>query len=179
LLFIYLGFINKYALLLSVTVIVLIASIYYLVGRYANKIGEESRDLQNIFFKYISDLIGGFKELSLNRKRKNEFEVDMEKSCDKYRVKRGQAALAFANMFVIGELLFTLAIGAVALIFPLMLKNLESKNVASYIFILLYMTGPVHGILDTIPNVIEVKIRFKRINNLLNQISNSRDEDSD
>lgn len=168
--FIYLGFINTYALLLSVTIIVLIASIYYLVGRYANKIGEESRDLQNIFFKFINDLICGFKELSLNKKRKTEFEADMEESCDKYRVKRGQAALAFANMFVIGELLFTLAIGAIAFIFPLILKNLESTSIASYVFILLYMTGPVHGILDTIPNAIEVRISLKRINDLLNQI---------
>ncbi|MCB2311587.1 cyclic peptide export ABC transporter [Clostridium tagluense] len=177
--FMYLGFLNKYALLLSVTVILPIASIYYLVGKYANKIGEESRDIQNIFFKFINDLIGGFKELSLNGKRKNEFEVDMEKSCDKYRVKRGQSALAFATMFVIGELLFTLAIGAVALIFPLILKNLEATSVASYVFILLYMTGPVHGILDTIPNAIEVKISYKRINDLLNQISLSNHKYSD
>ncbi len=112
--FMYLGFINMYALLLSVTIILLIASVYYLVGKYANKIGEESRDLQNVFFKFINDLIGGFKELSLNLKKKNEFEQDMEISCDKYRVKRGQSALAFANMFVVGELLFTLAIGAIA-----------------------------------------------------------------
>lgn len=177
--FTYLGFINIYALLLSVIIILLIASIYYLVGRYANRIGEESRDLQNIFFKFINDLIGGFKELSLNEKRKNEFEVDMRKSCDEYRVKSGQAALAFANMFVIGELLFTLAIGAIAIVFPLILKNLESTSIASYVFILLYMTGPVHGILDTIPNAIEVKISLKRINDLLSQISLSDHNDSD
>jgi len=45
----------------------------------------EGHMLQNVFFKFINDLIGGFKELSLNEKRKNEFEDDMEKSCDKYR----------------------------------------------------------------------------------------------
>ncbi|OOM76972.1 ABC transporter ATP-binding protein YojI [Clostridium puniceum] len=174
--FIYLGFISIYALLLSATIMLLIASIYFLVGRYANKIGEESRDLQNIFFKFINDLIGGFKELTLNSKRKNEFEADMEKSCNKYRVKRGQSALAFANMFVIGELLFTLAIGSIALIFPLILKDLESTSIASYVFILLYMTGPVHGILDTIPNFIEIKISLKKINDLLSQISISKDD---
>jgi len=177
--FIYLGFINMYALLLSVTVILLVASTYCLVGSYANKIGEESRDLQNIFFKFINDLIGGFKELCLNGKRNNEFEVDMGESCDIYRIKRGQSALAFANMFVIGELLFTLAIGSVALIFPLILNNLESTSVASYVFILLYITGPVHGILNTIPEVIEVKISLKRINNLLNEITPSNYKYSD
>lgn len=174
--FMYLGFISIYALLLSIVIILLIASIYYLVGRYANRIGEESRDLQNIFFKFINDLIGGFKELCLNEKKKNEFEEDMEISCDKYRIKRGQSALAFANMFVIGELLFTLAIGAIAIVFPLILKNLETVNVTSYVFILLYMTGPVHGILDTIPNLIDVKISVKRINGLLEEIAISEDE---
>lgn len=168
--FIYLGTINIYALLLSVLIIVLIAGIYYLVGRYANKLGEESRDLQNVFFKFISDLIGGFKELSLNAKRKNEFEKDMEESCGKYKVKRSKSALAFANMFVIGELLFTLAIGSVVFIFPLILKNLDSTSLTSYVFILLYMTGPVHGILNTIPNAIEVKISLKRINSLIDEI---------
>lgn len=174
--FMYLGFINIYALLLSVTIILLIASVYYLVGKYANKIGEESRDLQNIFFKFINDLIGGFKELSLNLKKKNEFEQDMEISCDKYRVKRGQSALVFANMFVVGELLFTLAIGAIAILFPLILKNLETENITSYVFILLYMTGPVHGILDTIPNIIEVRISVKRIKSLLEELSIPEDE---
>ncbi|GKX65196.1 cyclic peptide export ABC transporter [Inconstantimicrobium mannanitabidum] len=169
--FIYLGTINIYALVLSVLIIVLIASIYYLVGRYANKLGEEARDLQNIFFKFISDLIGGFKELSLNGNRKNEFEKDIEESCSKYKVKRSKSALAFANMFVIGELLFTLAIGSVVFIFPFILKNLNSTSLTSYIFILLYMTGPVHGILNTIPNAIEVKISLKRINSLIDEIS--------
>ncbi|UYZ38399.1 cyclic peptide export ABC transporter [Clostridium beijerinckii] len=169
--FIYLGTINIYALLLSVLIIVLIASIYYLVGRYANKLGEEARDLQNIFFRFINDLIGGFKELSLNEKRKNEFEKDMEKSCSKYKVKRSESALAFANMFVIGELLFTLAIGSVVFIFPFVLKNLDSTSLTSYVFILLYMTGPVHEILNTIPNAIEVKISLKRINSLINELS--------
>lgn len=176
--FIYLGAINLYALLLSVIIILLIASIYYLVGRYANKIGEQTRDLQNVFFKFINDLTGGFKELSINGKKKREFEVDIEKSCDKYRVKRGQSALAFANMFIIGELLFTLAIGGVAFIFPLILNNLENTSVSSYVFILLYMVGPVHGILDTIPNAVEVKISLKRINDLLNDLSISSNKDS-
>jgi putative pyoverdin transport system ATP-binding/permease protein len=169
--FIYLGFINRYVLLLSLLVILLISSIYFLVGRYANRIGEQARDLQNIFFKFINDLIGGFKELKLNRERRDEFNQEMEESCSKYRFKRGQAALAFANMFVVGELLFTLAIGAIALIFPLILKNLETTSISSYVFILLYMTGPVHAILDVIPDYIEVRISLDRINQFTKELS--------
>lgn len=177
--FIYLGTINIYALVLTVLIIVFIASIYYLVGRYANKLGEEARDLQNVFFKFINDLIGGFKELSLNENRKNGFQKDMEESCGKYKVKRSKSALAFANMFVVGELLFTLAIGSVVFVFPFILKSLDSTSLTSYVFVLLYMTGPVHGILNTIPNAIEVKISLKRINSLIDEISSyTKEEDN-
>ncbi|PGS36715.1 peptide ABC transporter [Bacillus cereus] len=169
----YLGFINIYALIFSIIIIIIISGIYYLVGRYANRLGEEARDLQNIFFKFITSLIGGFKELSLNENRKKDFEIDMGFNSDKYREKKSQSALAFANLFIIGELLFTLAIGAIVFIFPLILRNLDNTSIATFVFILLYMIGPVHVIIDTIPNMIEVRISFKRINNLLSQLSSS------
>lgn len=169
--FIYLGFINSKALVLSVAVIIIIAGIYFLAGKYANAIGEEARELQNEFFQYINDLTGGFKELSLNQKRKIEFEFDMNESSNQYRVKRGKAAKAFANMLVIGELLFTSAIGLIVFVFPLILKDMETANLSSYVFVLLYINGPVHGILEAIPNAIEVRISLKKINELMKVIS--------
>ncbi|WP_151737084.1 cyclic peptide export ABC transporter [Paenibacillus tengchongensis] len=169
--FIYLGFINFYGLLLSTAIILIIAGIYFIAGIYANKIGEKSRDFQNTFFKFIDDLIGGFKELSLNEKRKKEFETDMSESCNEYRIMRGKSTMAFANMFVIGELLFTLAVGSVAFIFPFVFTEISASTLTTYIFVLLYMTGPVHGILDSIPNLIDVKISWKRINEFLKQLS--------
>lgn len=169
--FIYLGVINSKALILAVAVIFIIAGIYFLAGKYANAIGEEARELQNEFFQYINDFTEGFKELSLNQKRKIEFEFDMNESSNQYRVKRGKAAKAFANMLVIGELLFTSAIGLIVFVFPLVLNNMETANLSSYVFVLLYINGPVHGILEAIPNAIEVRISLKKINGLMEVIS--------
>lgn len=169
--FIYLGFISFYGLLLSFAIITVIASIYYLVGLYANRIGERSRDIQNHFFSFIDDLSGGFKELSLHEKKKEQFVSDMQRSCNEYRIMRGKSTMAFANMFVVGELLFTLAIGAVVFLFPLVFNEISTATLISYIFVLLYMTGPVHGILDTVPNMIDVRISWKRINKFINQLS--------
>ncbi|SFL37508.1 cyclic peptide transporter [Gracilibacillus orientalis] len=169
--FAYLSFINFYVLLLSLGIILFIASIYYLAGRYANRIGEESRDLENIFFKYIFSLVSGFKELTLSRKKKQEFQNDLEESSDRYKDTKKKSALAFANMFVMGELLFTLAIGCIALVFPVVLNNLETANITSYVFILLYMIGPIHAILDTIPNIIEIKISLNRITTLIDKLT--------
>ena len=177
--FLYLGFINKDALLFSVVIILVISTLYYFVGRYANRIGEQARDIQNKFFRFITDFINGFKELSLNENKKNEFKQDMEESCNNFRIKRGKAALAFANMFVVGELLFSLAIGAVVFGFPLIFKNIQSGTLGSYVFVLLYMTGPVNGLLHAIPNIINVRISWKRINDLLKQILSIKSEELD
>lgn len=174
--FIYLGIINIYVLLLSILIIVIISGIYYCFGGYADKVAEEARDLQNTFFKFINDLIYGFKELSINQKRRLEFSQDLEESCNKYKAKKNKSAMAFANMFVVGELLFTLAIGAVVFIFPYLSRNFEGASIESYVFILLYITGPVNSLLDAIPTVIEVKISLKRINSLINEICSSTNE---
>lgn len=177
--FIYLGIISLYGLLLSVSIILIIASIYFLAGRSANKLWENTRDIQNIFFSFIDDIIGGFKELSLHKARCEEFKKDMKATCVDYRDKRGKADLSFANVFVIGELLFTLAIGVVAFVFPVVLKTVDTQSLISYIFVLLYMTGPVHVVLDVIPNLIQVKISWKRVNQFINEIAVIEDNDKE
>lgn len=174
---IYLGFINLKALMLALAILLVITSIYYVTGIYANKLQIKARDLQNSFFMFINDLIEGFKELALNNKKKIEFQQAFDDKCIEYREKREKSALAFANMNVIGELLFTVALGFVAIIFPLFLKGLDTENISSYVFVLLYITGPVHSILNMIPNILEVKISIKRINELLEEVSCKEDDE--
>ncbi|WP_191140364.1 cyclic peptide export ABC transporter [Polycladospora coralii] len=169
--FLYLGYISFYGLILSITIILLIASIYYFAGIYANRVGENARDIENSFFQFIDDLVKGFKELSFYEKRKLEFQSDIREICDDYRVNRGKANIAFANMFVIGELLFTAAIGVIAFLFPIVFTDMETSALTTFIFVLLYMTGPVHGILNTLPDLINVRISWRRINDFLNQLS--------
>lgn len=174
--FLYLGFINKYALLLSLSIILFIAGIFYYVGEYAKRIGEKARDLQTIFYKFINDLLGGFKELSISQRKSDEFRNDMNQGCMDYKENKKRAAKAYANLYVIGELLFTVAIGVLIFIFPLLIKKLQTTSVTSYVFILLYMTGPVNVVLDMIPQIINVRISLNRINALIGEINTASDD---
>jgi len=161
--FVYMGIISFFGLLVAMFVIVLAAGLHFFIGRQANRLWEQTRDIQNIFFKFINDLIGGFKELSMHRGKRGDFQRDMVDSSGLYREKRVQGDLKFANVNVIGELLFTFVIGAVAFLFPVLFGDLKSNDLRSYVFIILYMTGPVHGILGTIPNIFRVKISWGRL----------------
>jgi len=168
--FVYLGIINLYGLLISIFVIFIAAGMHFFMGRYANKLWEETRDIQNIFFKFINSLVNGFKELKMHSKRQREFRDDMQATCEEYRDKRIKGDLGFANVFVIGELLFTLVIGVVAFVFPVLFKDIQTSSLRNYIFVFLYMTGPVHGVLNSIPQIINVKISYKRLEGLAKEL---------
>lgn len=169
--FVYLGVINIYGLFLSIIIVVIAAGIYFLMGNAANKLWEKTRDIQNIFFSFINDLTNGFKELSINYKKRIEFKEDMNKSCDEYRKKGTAASLKFANAFIMGELIFTLVIGAVVFIFPVIFKDIKENSLQTYVFVFLYMTGPVNGILQTLPQVLQIRISWNRLNKLMNKVS--------
>ncbi len=168
---IYLGTISLTALAATFVIIVFVATIYFFTGTYANKLGEQSRDLQNVFFGFIENMTAGMKELDLNISRKEMFHHDMDLSCKEYNKKVNKSALAFANMYVVGELIFTFALGFVVFLLPFIIKELNQGDITSYVFVLLYITGPVHGILEMIPSMISIRISNKRIYELLDKIN--------
>lgn len=172
---VYLGTINLTAFLATTLIIIFVAAIYFLTGMYASKLGEQSRDLENVFFGFVEDMTAGMKELDLNQLRKDMFCKDMDQSCKQYNEKVNKSALAFANMYVVGELIFTLAIGFIVFLIPLLIKGLSQGDIISYVFVLLYITGPVHGILEMIPSIISIRISNKRIHDLLEKIHISLD----
>ncbi|KAF6582673.1 cyclic peptide export ABC transporter [Paenibacillus sp. EKM211P] len=168
--FIYLGILNLYALVISIAVIVIVAGLFYLLGNTAEKLWEESRDIQNVFFRLIGDMLKGFKELKLNQRKKQDFENHMNSSSNLYRIKRTKADVRFANVNVAGELLFTFVIGVVAFLFPVLFPHLLSSTIQTYVFVFLYMTGPVNVILDAYPTLLRCRISWKRIKDLSDEI---------
>lgn len=174
--FIYLGLMNVYGLLLSVTVIVIAAGLFFLVGKSANRLWEQTRDIQNAFFNYINDLIHGFKELSLSREKRAQFKQDMVDSCGEYKTKRVQGDLKFATVSVMGELLFTIVIGVVVFLFASLITGMPTESLRSYVFVFLYMTGPVNSVLNSIPQFFQMKISWKRILEMNELLSGEKDE---
>ncbi|MBD3919130.1 hypothetical protein H8B09_10220 [Paenibacillus sp. PR3] len=103
--FVYLGFINPFGLLISLLVVGIAAAIFMLMGRSANALWKQTRDMQNQFFKFIADLLQGFKELSLSRLKSKAFQQDMDQNCQDYRDKRTKADIRIANVMISSELL--------------------------------------------------------------------------
>ena len=161
--FIYLAIISIWGLLVSLGVILSAMMLYLVAGQKARRIWSKTRDMQNTFFKFISDMVGGFKELAVDEKKKAEFMEDMFDKCTQYKYKKIEASVKFTNVFVLGEFMFTFTIGVVAFLFSILFRDMDASTIRSFVLIFLYMSSPVYTLLNTIPNLIQVKISWDRI----------------
>lgn len=167
---IYLSTVYVKGLLIALVVIAIAMFLYFIVGQKARRLWNQSRDIQNKFFQFINDLLYGFKELAIHQDKREEFKKDMFYQSNLYKEKRIEASVKFANVFILGEFLFTSVIGTVVFLFPLMFSGIDNQVLISFVIIFLYMSSPVYTLLNTVPNLIQVKISFERINQLIDEL---------
>ncbi|MDK8179803.1 cyclic peptide export ABC transporter [Paenibacillus sp. UMB4589-SE434] len=175
--FVYLGWLDMYGFLFSLGVVVLSSLLYFAVGQRANRLWEETRDLQNVFFRFVQELVSGFRELSLHRGKKHQFEQELTASCQAYSDKRTTSGLMYAKVILTGELMFMLVIGSVVFVFPLLFPGGSDEVLRDYVFIFLYMTGHVSFVLNTIPEFMHFRVSWRRLRLLEASITELEESD--
>lgn len=175
--FVYLGIIDIRALLVSIIIISIAVIAYLMIGRRNNILWEETRSLQDVFFDYVNDMILGFKQLKLNARKKKEFKVDIENNCSNYTNKNREASVNFTNVFVVGELVFTAVIVSVAFLFPYIFPDIQDTTLKTYVFVFLFMTGPLSGVMNSVPEIMRTKVSYKRIRDFQNELLNYKEKE--
>ncbi|OAB29607.1 hypothetical protein PMSD_21410 [Paenibacillus macquariensis subsp. defensor] len=168
--FVYLGVLNLYALLLLLCVLVLIVLVYQQQSGKLDAIWEEVRDLQNTFLDYIQDMVGGSKELSINKKKSKQFRGDIEASCNDYMEQRIVGEVKFAYVTILSEISFIIIIGAVVFLFPYLFKSLDISTMQSFVYLFLFMIGPITVLSSAVPNIMQMKISWQRINQFMSDL---------
>ncbi|WP_217604381.1 cyclic peptide export ABC transporter [Chitinophaga sp. GbtcB8] len=161
--FIYLGMVNIWGLCMSGIAILVVCTLYYTVSQSANKIMRQSLDIQRRVMQYVDDMWKGFKELKMNVLKRAQIEKDFTDGNDQHRSRNITAQLQFANAFVIGELSFSFIFCIVIFLFPVIFVDLQKDELRSYVFIFLYMNGPVNIVLNAVPNLTRIKVSWNHI----------------
>jgi putative ATP-binding cassette transporter len=161
--FLYLAAMNFWATLATLLVVAVVTSIHAVVSQRARVQLEEARDTQNVYMRLLNGLLDGFKELSLHANKKREYKADVEKSCDAYRIKIYTAIRKFINAFLVGESMLIIVLGMVGFGIPRIFPDISTFTLMSFIMIMLYLTGPVNGILRSIPEIMQIRVAWGRI----------------
>lgn len=168
--FIYLASIAFWATVLSILLIVALAAIYYSVVQSTNTYFEKARDERNIFMRLLNGMIDGFKEISLHRNKKHEYQEDITLSADRFRKKISIADVRFVNAFLTGESLLVVLLGVVAFGMPEFFPDMKLYTLMSFVVVLLYLIGPINGILNSVPGLMQLKVAWNRIHRFLEEI---------
>jgi putative ATP-binding cassette transporter len=169
--FIYLGTLDPYGCLLSIVIIVVASALFLKVSQSAEQSFQKNRDVLNLFFKNINDLICGFKELFINKEKSRGFSKDIQKSCEIYRDTRIEGDSKFIGVSIMGEFLYMFVIGIVVFTFPLIFKNIQDSTLRTYVLVYLYMGGIITMLTGLIPGLVRMMVSWKRINSFIGEIA--------
>lgn len=168
--FLYLASIAFWATCLTIFLIVSLAAIYSYVGQRTNVYFEQARDEQNVFMRLINGLIDGYKELSLQLGKKTEYKADIAESAEALKNKMATADIRFLNAFLVGESLLVVLLGFVAMGMPVIFTDIPLYIIMSFVIVLLYLIGPINGILGAVPAIMQIKIAWNRVNSFIHEI---------
>ncbi len=107
-------------------------------------------DMDNGVYAAIDDLLNGFKEAKLNRRRAEAIVRRAEQISGEAATVRGETQTLLAKNFVFSQTSFYLLLGAMVFVVP-MLASGYSDEVRKSTTAVLFIIGPISGLIGSIP----------------------------
>ncbi|MGD2085260.1 MAG: cyclic peptide export ABC transporter [Candidatus Aminicenantes bacterium] len=169
------GFIYMITISVMSTMVVFIAVafliLYFRLVEKASRVYlEGARDTANVYVGLLNSLIKGFKELSIQRRKKYEFREDLLDSTQKYCSKTITANVKFLNARIIGNSVFMIILGILSIVISRMVKGVNLFTLISFVMVVLYLLNPIQSIMNVIPRLANIKVSWNRIKGLVNDL---------
>jgi len=154
-----------------VILIVLIAGIYFMVMKTMSKKVHDLRTLNEYYYKYVDDVIKGFKGFKLSLQRRIKL-MDSYLSPNRERAKEFDFKInyVFLSINLISQYGLYLVIAVILFLLP-ELNILKREDVISYVIILLFIAGPINNLI----NMQNVYTRLMVANNRIKKFVNDFD----
>ena len=160
---------------------VVILAVLGLVGyrQLYNRVLQSSlavRDAKGALFEHFRSLTEGMKELMLHRGRRESFVVqDIRHAAEALRHHNLVTTKQYLTTDSWTQVLFYGLIGVILLLFPRML-SLSGESLTGYAFAMLYMIGPMWGLLGMIPTLSRGQVALEKIESLGLALDEGRQE---
>lgn len=148
---IYLGWISWTAALTLVILVSLLGATYRILTVKARAAVQRARDGRDTLFRHFKTLVEGIKELKLHSERRNAFfQEEVDPAADYLRKEYITAMNRYAVADGWSQSMFYTLLGVVVFAFPA-LQHVSMKMLTAYVFVALYMMGPIWSIINSIP----------------------------
>jgi putative ATP-binding cassette transporter len=124
-----------------------------------------AREEGDRLFGYLRGLTQGTKELKTGRRRRDEFIQKLRSSSEVFRGRRVAAQRIFTLGASWGNLLFFVAMGLI-LFLPPVINAFPREVRTGYVLVLLYMSGPLQIVLNSVPMISQANVALGKIERL-------------
>ncbi len=137
--------------------------IYMIRNKKAEKDLNLLRDLQNDYYRYLKDLLMGFKEVKMSTFRNNNiFKKFLVKNRNESKGISESTSISYMNNELTGSYSWYILLGVIIFALPRFF-GLDIGQTSAFIVTILYMIGPVAGLITFLPLVTKVKIALNRL----------------
>lgn len=161
----YMGYLSLRMLGGIVLTIAVGSSLYRLLASAGAARQRQAREREDELFESLRGLTQGTKELKMRRARSERFVERLEEVATTLRGLRVQAQQFFVGAGAGGHALFFVVVGSV-LFAPPSLLHLTAKTRTGYIFLLLYIIGPLQSLLNLAPDLSAAEVAVRKIEKL-------------
>jgi cyclic peptide transporter len=161
--FVYLFWISPAGAGLVIGLILVLLVFYLIRNADIEKDLNINRDLQDDYFRYLNDLLLGFKELKMSLGRNRAIHEDhLAKNREVSRKIRRETGVKYMNNELTGNYSWYVVIGMIIFVLPRLL-HLSLPNVSAFLVTVLYLIGPVSVMITLMPFYTNVKIALERL----------------
>ena len=128
------------------------------------------RDIQNDYFRYLKDLLFGFKEIKMSIKRNdNLYNNYLKDNRETGRQIQVSTSISYLDNQLSGSYSWYIIMGIILFVLPTAF-GVPVATLGTILFIVLFLMGPITQLIGVIPYYTKVKIALERLNELDDEV---------
>lgn len=149
--------------MLILTAMFSLALIYFLKIQSIHKYLDEARTLSDVYHVNIRDLISGFKEIKMDKRRSdNIFFKHLNTNRQTVKEKNLRVLVSWLENDLLGRYCWFIVIGIILFFVPALQADAQ-QDVKSFIVILLFLTAPINELISFIPSYSKFNLAIDRL----------------
>jgi putative ATP-binding cassette transporter len=149
---IYVAMLSMVAFILTAIITIILAIVHTRRSREVSAQMHETLERENDLFDALTDLLEGFKEVRLNRKRSNDLFAHFEEISHSAAERKIRTQQQMTRMFIFSQVSFYILLGVIVFVVP-KLSPTYSAQVVKITTAVLFLVGPISGLVGTLPNL--------------------------
>lgn len=171
---IYMAFLSLKVFGVSFLIIIFGVVLYIFRMKSSNEQFNQSRNLEKDFISYFDAILYGIKEINLNPKIGDKINLKIKHIGDNATRNDKGAFIGYLNTQIISQSLFYFLIIFI-LFYVVKLLHVRVEVSISFVFVLLYISGPISNIMAIFPMMNKTIISLERIINLKQELKVDED----